>query len=86
MTKLYIILALCLAVLCLAGCVSDQTRQDVANSATAIDYTAQSLPPSPQTAAIESNAVAIASAMGHPVPAPAAPVAPAIPAPVKAIP
>lgn len=48
-----------------SGCISDQTRQDVANSAQVIANAAASLPPSPQTAAITANAIAIGHAMQH---------------------
>ncbi len=51
--------------LLLSGCVTDQTRQDAANSAQVILNAAASLPASPQTAAIQANAIAIAHAMGH---------------------
>lgn len=49
----------------LAGCVSDQARQDIGNSAQASYNAAMSLPKSPQTAAIEANQIAIGHAVGH---------------------
>ena len=55
-------------VLALAGCVSDQTRADIANSAQAIDNAAASQAASPQRAAIRANAAAIAHAVGHDLP------------------
>jgi len=62
---------LLLTSLLLAGCVTDQTRQDIANSAECIANAAASLPISNQTLAIHANAVAIAAAVGHPIAAPA---------------
>lgn len=59
-------LLILLPLLALAGCVSDQTRQDIDNSARAIDGAAASLPPSPQQTAIRENAAAISAAVGHP--------------------
>jgi adenine deaminase len=58
---------LLLLALPLAGCVSDQTRQDTANSAAVIYNAAASLPATPQQVAIEANAAAIANAMSHPL-------------------
>lgn len=72
------LLLCCLAALALSGCVSDQTRQDIANSAEASYNAAASLPSSPQRDAIEANQAAIAKAVGHPFATPSpAPVAPA---------
>jgi hypothetical protein len=54
-----------LALFVLAGCASDRTCADVAASAKVINAAAESLPDSPQTKAIRSNAQAIARAVGH---------------------
>jgi hypothetical protein len=52
-------------ILLMCGCVSDQTRQDIANSAQASYNAAASLPASPATSAIKVNQVAIGHAVGH---------------------
>lgn len=57
--------------LALGGCVSDQARQDIANSAQASYNAAASLPASPQAAAIEANQIAIGHAVGHDLAVPA---------------
>lgn len=51
--------------LTVSGCVSDQARADIGNSAQASYNAAASLPPSPQAAAIKVNQVAIGHAVGH---------------------
>jgi uncharacterized lipoprotein YajG len=59
------LLALIAGLALLAGCVTDQSRADIARSAAVIDGAARSLPASPQTEAIRANAAAIAHAVGH---------------------
>lgn len=69
MTRTYIIAALLLTVLVLAGCstIGDKTQGDCNASLQSSYNAAESLPPSPQTAAIEANQVAVAAAIGAPL-------------------
>jgi hypothetical protein len=57
----------CLPLLLAAGCVSDRAQKDIADSAAVIYNAAESLPPSPQRAAIQANAKAIGHALGNEV-------------------
>lgn len=61
------LLTLTTVFLALAGCMSDQQRADVQTSAQVSYNAAESLPPSPQTVAIEANQVAIGNAVGLPI-------------------
>lgn len=67
-THLFVtIIALSLCGIFLAGCLSDQTRENVGNSAQVIYNAAASLPASPQVTAIQANATAIGVAVGKEV-------------------
>ena len=61
------ILTLTTVFLALCSCTSDQQRADIQASAQTSYNAAVSLPPSPQTLAIEANQVAIGNAVGMPI-------------------
>jgi hypothetical protein len=53
--------------LLLCGCVSSRSQQDIGQIEQATYNAAASLPPSPQTAAIEANAVTVSQIVGAPI-------------------